>query len=131
MSVITPLIRVAIELHPRAFFYLYRHLFRFTSDRDNELITFQRRPWNWKIVPWSIVVIFITGVAWVGCSIFLCCGYLLGLRWTSGLSIFRVLIFFGVGVVSMTEVLGVMLLVFHPELETGFRQLFVLEKEST
>lgn len=125
-SVLTPLVKLAAELHPHIFFYLYPHPFYFSVDKDSNLVLFERRAWSWKLIPWLFSIVIVTGIIGVGSCAYVTISQLLDLR-EHNVPLISQLVILAALALGCIEISGCVLLFCHPELHLGFNEVFALE----
>lgn len=125
-SLVTPLIKQAICLNHYAFGYLYPS--KITLDiNDKNIIVLKNRPFNWKLLPWLIVVVIFT-FGFVFCScIYLIITQLLGQSPKLQLHIFFLTIALAIG--ALVEFILCWIIYKFPELFETVNAFFRLEQQ--
>lgn len=130
---ITPLIKLAIQLLPRAFFYMYPFPFSLRIHKTSNLVVLERKPGFLKFIPWCLSLICITGVAGVGSCTYITLSYAFNFRISSAnnppeIQLLDVIIAVGGGISAITEIATMLMLFRYPELIQGFNRLVELER---
>jgi len=76
----TSLIRLAISAQQTAFFYLYRFRYYAVVEEKLSVISLQKRPWSWKLIPWLLSMVFLIAASGIGSTSYVWLGFLFNLH---------------------------------------------------
>lgn len=129
--VVTPLIARAINLQSGPLFvFLYPYIFRVTCGKEKLIFT-ERRSWSWKLIPWCISQVLVTGIIGLGSCVYICFTQSFDLGHVSWVQIhlFNLLIFLVLGMLGLAEILLHVGLLLSPHLFPALNGIFDLEKQ--
>ncbi|CAL8141041.1 unnamed protein product [Orchesella dallaii] len=128
-TILTPLVRTAVNVHKRVFFYLYPHLFEHQIDEDAGIFKIIRAKWSWKLIPFVLSVTIFTTILGLGCSFYVCATHFLGMReGRHKLELDNLLEIEFLAALGCLEVSSLMILAMKPLIMTCFHEVFHLER---
>ncbi|CAL8141047.1 unnamed protein product [Orchesella dallaii] len=128
-TILTPNVRLAVQINRGAFFYLYPHLFVHQIDEDANVFRITRTKCNWKLLPFLLSIIIFTTICGLGSALYVCATHFLGIRTgRHQLQLDNLLEIEFLTALGFMEVLALIILATKPLIIQCFNEVFHLER---
>ncbi len=128
-SLVTPLSKQAIILSHNLFCYLFPAKVSLEIDPKSKEIVLKNRPFDYKLLPWCIVIAIST-LGWILCPCYLIISQLLQ-HPTTKLELHILCIIVGLTIGTSLELFVYFIVCKHPEIFNTFNAFFHLEQNCT
>lgn len=127
---ITPLIKLAIRLMPRAFFFLYPSPYTLRVT-ENNLVRWEKTPGFWKFFPWYISLFLISGMVGAGSCTYVVFRYIFKFTVNSTLDVplIQVILCLVMCVFTVIEISITVAILRNSDFLLEFKAISVLERQ--